>query len=149
MSGHTLFAEQRLVGSSNSKNGSYCVLSNLSNYESPSALQGEWRRGERNGRGHFVFGPRPSSELATATVAAVTSALPTAAVCSGIWIMGKVKKGTEVVRFVNGDGEVEVASVEEGEDSGGDEDSSGSDAVSVASRANKSLKRFFRSIVRR
>ncbi len=106
-----------------------------------SVYQGEWRRGERNGRGHFVFGPRQQQR----------SALPLA-VCTGTWTNGRVRKGTEMVRFVNAAGQVEVASVEEADYSSGSDDNSSASAStspSVAGRANKSFRKFIRSVVRR
>jgi len=110
-----------------------------------SVYQGGWRRGERNGKGYFVFGPLGSR-----------SALPLA-VCAGVWIDGKVRKGSEMVRFVNGDGVVEVAAVQEGDYDDGGETSSSSeseDGTGVGREkrrrsSNRRLKRFFRSIVNR
>ena len=83
------------------------------------------------------------------------SALPLA-VCAGVWVNGKVRKGTEMVRFVNGDGGVEVANVEEGDNDGG-ETSSGSESehgsgVGNERRrkgSNRRLRKFFKSIVKR
>lgn len=110
-----------------------------------SCYQGAWRRGERNGKGCFVFGPLKARR-----------GIPLA-VCTGVWVNGKVRKGTEVVRFVNGDGGVEVAPVEEADCDGGGEASGSSSSSGGESETENSgntktkrlIKRIFKSVVKR
>ena len=107
-----------------------------------SCYQGAWRRGERNGKGCFVFGPLKARR-----------GIPLA-VCTGVWVNGKVRKGTEVVRFVNGDGGVEVAPVEEADYDGGEASSSSSGGESETensgnTKTKRLIKRIFKSVVKR
>lgn len=103
-----------------------------------SVYQGAWTRGERNGKGYFVLGPLSSSSLPLA-------------VCAGVWVNGKVRKGTEIVRFVNGDGGVEVAHYDSG-DAGSSSESEDGSGISTAKRSKgrkRRLKRFIKAIVKR
>jgi len=78
------------------------------------------------------------------------SSLPLA-VCAGVWVNGKVRKGTEIVRFVNGDGGVEVAHYDSG-DAGSSSESEDGSGISTAKRSKgrkRRLKRFIKAIVKR
>ena len=83
------------------------------------------------------------------------SALPLA-VCAGVWVNGKVSKGTEMVRFVNADGGVEMANIEEGDYDSGEtscgseiENGSGNGDEKKLNGRNRRLRKLFKSIVKR